>query len=137
MIWCFGFFLELLDDCDEESQQQSEALASLDDVGRKLGSVPTTLVQTQEIIHLPLHQPQNYPPKLDCHTLALQGMSPPSPSMTVGVHKLLYSPDSLHYNNQPVFVDNNQPSCTTNFLCQLNMIIVHFQLTHFLRELLS
>ena len=43
MIWCFGFFfLELLDDCDEESQQRGEALASLDDVGRTLGSVPTT-----------------------------------------------------------------------------------------------
>ena len=42
MIWCFGFFfLELLDDCDEESQQRREALASLNDVGRKLGSVPT------------------------------------------------------------------------------------------------
>ena len=38
MIWCFGFFfLELLDDCDEE-------LASLDDVGRKLGSVPTPMI---------------------------------------------------------------------------------------------
>ena len=36
MIWCFGFFffLEILDDCDEESQQRCEALASLDDVGR-------------------------------------------------------------------------------------------------------
>ena len=42
MIWCFDFFfLEILDDCDEESQQRCEALASLDDVGRKLGSVPT------------------------------------------------------------------------------------------------
>ena len=42
MIWCFGFFfLELLDDCDEESQQRCEALASLDDAGRKLGSIPT------------------------------------------------------------------------------------------------
>ena len=45
MIWCFGFFfLELLDDIDEESQQRREALASLDDVGRKLGSVPTQSV---------------------------------------------------------------------------------------------
>ena len=36
MIWCFGFFffLELLDDCDEKSQQRREALASLDDVDR-------------------------------------------------------------------------------------------------------
>ena len=33
MIWCFGFFfLEILDDCDEESQQRGDALASLDDV---------------------------------------------------------------------------------------------------------
>ena len=39
MIWCFGFFfLELLDDCDEESNND-DALASLDDAGRKkLGS---------------------------------------------------------------------------------------------------
>ena len=45
MIWCFGFFfLELLDAIDEESQQRREALASLDDVGRKLGSVPTQSV---------------------------------------------------------------------------------------------
>ena len=34
MIWCFGFFLEILDDCDEESQQRCDALASLDDVDR-------------------------------------------------------------------------------------------------------
>ena len=46
MIWCFGFFffLEILDDCDEESQQRHEALASLDDVGRKLGSAPTARI---------------------------------------------------------------------------------------------
>ena len=45
MIWCVGFFFfELLDDCDEESQQRHEALASLDDVGRKLGSVPTAFI---------------------------------------------------------------------------------------------
>ena len=31
------FFLELLDDCDEESNND-DALASLDDAGRKLGS---------------------------------------------------------------------------------------------------
>ena len=38
MIWCFGFFfLELLDDCDEESNND-DALASLDDADRKLGS---------------------------------------------------------------------------------------------------
>ena len=38
MIWCFGFFfLKLLDDCDEESNND-DALASLDDAGRKLGS---------------------------------------------------------------------------------------------------
>ena len=50
MIWCFGFFfLEILDDCDEESQQRCDALASLDDVGRKLGSVPTiTLKKLRE-----------------------------------------------------------------------------------------
>ena len=35
MIWCFGFFfLDILDDCDEESQQRGDALASLDDVDR-------------------------------------------------------------------------------------------------------
>ena len=34
MIWCFGFFLEILDDCDEESQQRDDALAILDDVDR-------------------------------------------------------------------------------------------------------
>ena len=28
MIWCFGFFLELLDDFDEGSQQRREALAN-------------------------------------------------------------------------------------------------------------
>ena len=38
MIWCFGFFfLELLDDCDEKSNN-GDALASLDDADRKLGS---------------------------------------------------------------------------------------------------
>ena len=38
MIWCFGFFfLELLDDCDEKSNND-DALASLDDADRKLGS---------------------------------------------------------------------------------------------------
>ena len=37
-LWCFGFFfLELLDDCDEESNND-DALASLDDADRKLGS---------------------------------------------------------------------------------------------------
>ena len=37
MIWCFGFFfLELLDDCDEKSNND-DALASLDDADRKLG----------------------------------------------------------------------------------------------------
>ena len=41
MLWLL--LLELLDDCDEESQQRREALASLDDVGRKLGSVPTNM----------------------------------------------------------------------------------------------
>ena len=35
MIWCFDFFfLEILDDCDEESQQRGDVLASLDDVDR-------------------------------------------------------------------------------------------------------
>ena len=35
MIWCFGFFfLEILDDFDEESQQRDDGLASLDDVDR-------------------------------------------------------------------------------------------------------
>ena len=43
MIWCFGFFfLELLDDCDEESNKD-DALASLDDAGRKLGSDSDTV----------------------------------------------------------------------------------------------
>ena len=38
MIWCFGFFfLELLDDFDEKSNND-DALASLDDADRKLGS---------------------------------------------------------------------------------------------------
>ena len=38
MIWCFGFFfLELRDDCDEKSNND-DALASLDDADRKLGS---------------------------------------------------------------------------------------------------
>ena len=38
MIWCFGFFfLELLDDVDEKSNND-DALASLDDADRKLGS---------------------------------------------------------------------------------------------------
>ena len=38
MIWCFVFFfLELLDDCDEKSNND-DALASLDDADRKLGS---------------------------------------------------------------------------------------------------
>ena len=48
MIWCFGFFfLEILDDFDEEPQQRDDALASLDDVGRKLGSVPTAAADFQ------------------------------------------------------------------------------------------
>ena len=38
MIWCFGFFfLELLDDFDEKSNND-DAFASLDDADRKLGS---------------------------------------------------------------------------------------------------
>ena len=48
MIWCFGFFfLDILDDCDEETQQRCDALASLDDVGRKLGSVPTVTLDVR------------------------------------------------------------------------------------------
>ena len=65
MIWCFGFFfLELLNDRDEESQQRCEALTSLDDVGRKLGSVPTTCVPTI-CMHACMHVLYAYAAELD------------------------------------------------------------------------
>ena len=41
MIWCFGFFfLELLDDFDEKSNND-DALASLDDADRNWAAIPT------------------------------------------------------------------------------------------------
>ena len=51
MIWCFGFFfLELLDDFDEKSNND-DALASLDDADRNWAAIPTpsTLGNSQEI----------------------------------------------------------------------------------------
>ena len=41
MIWCFGFFfLELLDDFDEKSNND-DVLASLDDADRNWPAIPT------------------------------------------------------------------------------------------------
>ena len=48
MIWCFGFFfLEILDDFDEESQQRDDALASLDDADRNWAAIPTIYKEQQ------------------------------------------------------------------------------------------
>ena len=45
MIWCFGFFfLELLDDFDEKSNND-DALASLDDADRNWAAIPTVLLE--------------------------------------------------------------------------------------------
>ena len=45
MIWCFGFFffLQLLDDFDEKSNND-DALASLDDADRNWAAIPTHTV---------------------------------------------------------------------------------------------
>ena len=44
MIWCFGFFfLELLDDFDEKSNN-NDALASLDDADRNWAAIPTITI---------------------------------------------------------------------------------------------
>ena len=44
MIWCFGFFfLELLDDFDEKSNND-DALASLGDADRNWAAIPTPVI---------------------------------------------------------------------------------------------
>ena len=61
MIWCFGFFfLEILDDWDEESQQQCDALASLDDVDRNWAAF-------RQMLRLPYHSTTFVLPPLISH----------------------------------------------------------------------